>query len=143
MEARACPEPPSVTDLVAAPCGRSHEPRKVVCADTDQGQESHLLPARPQLVCHLEGDDRAVAPAAETVRARGLDPTDFRQIAGCRQLDTVRAGRVQEAPDRLVVTKVASKARESSHLTHEVVKDRKSTRLNSSHIQKSRMPSSA
>ena len=39
--------------------------------------------------------------------------------------------------------KEAAQAQSGEHAGHEMKQDRKSTRLNSSHIQKSRMPSSA
>ena len=42
-----------------------------------------------------------------------------------------------------LVERVKKAQREYASFTQEQVEDRKSTRLNSSHIQKSRMPSSA
>ena len=45
--------------------------------------------------------------------------------------------------NQLVVFNVIDNNQESHQITSRVVQDRKSTRLNSSHVKRSRMPSSA
>ena len=57
-----------------------------------------------------------------------------------KQIDSIDAVLVAEFEKRLSLIKEIGKYKDEHHLP---LVDRKSTRLNSSHIQKSRMPSSA
>ena len=103
------------------------------------------------------GDETAVhklvhETVAETIRlaVESEKPSEMAKIpllvGDCRRLLGVAAPKVLEKKSkrRAVVAKMLAKNQAAQNkLAEDGVTDRKSTRLNSSHIQKSRMPSSA
>ena len=99
----------------------------------------------------------ATAPVIRAPRGTAISCKSWQQEAALRMLMNNLDPDVAEKPDELIVYGGSGKAarnwecfdalvrslRELGHDETLLVQDRKSTRLNSSHIQKSRMPSSA
>ena len=102
-------------------------------------QPAAAAPLAPRAVTRVATAEPPSLRAAEVV---GAPPAVAPRVAAAQPEPPSRA-EVAQAPRRYWPTLIAPAHAETLHVATASRRDRKSTRLNSSHIQKSRMPSSA
>ena len=120
--------------------------KRTCAAVTGQGKPCRQAPLLDGEFCFWHDPEHA-QEAAEARRLGGLRRRRERTVSGAYDLEGLES--VPQFGDKLrctlgalsngVVVGIAGQVRQADQLAQ----DRKSTRLNSSHIQKSRMPSSA
>ena len=119
---------------------RHFEPEEPFASCEELSREQHAADRRLIALCETLTDERLAIPVLLPRRAGVMRDTLPRILAHLLQHDIHHRGQVHAM---LAGTGVKPPQLDEFYCANEAELDRKSTRLNSSHIQKSRMPSSA